>query len=89
MEHQSYDPTPEEKEQAMLRHPTAQPAKTEFAYKWTKVWAVQTPADNPVAPGDEILVADGRGGSKQRVLSVTTMTALRGGEYKTLLLRAL
>jgi hypothetical protein len=58
------------------------------AYKWTKVYAVQTSMDNPVQVGDEIVVNDRNGGSKQVVRSVTVMENRQGDPYKTLLLKA-
>jgi len=57
-------------------------------YTWTKVYAVQTDIDDDVAVGDIIKVGDRNGGSKQQVQSVTIMLNKQGGEYKTLLLRA-
>ena len=58
-------------------------------YSWVKIWAVQTPFDNPVQAGEIIVVNDRKGGSAQEVLSVTAMFNQQGGQYKTLLLRAL
>jgi hypothetical protein len=55
-------------------------------YRWTKVWAVQTPMDDEVAPGDTIAVEAGNGESKQLVRSVTEMKNKSGKPYKTLLL---
>jgi len=58
-------------------------------YKWVKTYAVNTTNENPVAPGDEIVVQDRNGGSKQRVLSVTTRSNQNGRPYKTLIVQAI
>jgi hypothetical protein len=56
-------------------------------YKWVKVWAVNTTADDPVAVGDKITV--GNQPSEQEVVSVTMQLSKAGRPYKTILTKAL
>lgn len=62
-------------------------SKDDYNYNWTKVYAVQTHANNEVKEGDIIVVDDKNGGSAQEVVSVTTMLNRSGKPYKTLLLK--
>jgi hypothetical protein len=57
-----------------------------YTYKWTKVWAVQTPHTDSVQKG-EIIEVGGASPSKQEVQSVTVMFNRSGQPYKTLLLK--
>jgi hypothetical protein len=58
-----------------------------MAYRWTKVWAVNTSADDAVVEGDLIVVESSGGDSKQMVQSVTPMLNKSGKPYQTLLLQ--
>jgi uncharacterized Zn finger protein len=58
------------------------------SYRWTKVWAVQTDAEDTVDEGDLIVVESAAGESKQRVLSVTSCQTKSGKPYLTLLVHA-
>jgi len=54
-------------------------------YRWTKVWAVQTSADDETEAGDIIAVEASSGDSKQLVLSKTEMHTKSGKPYFVLL----